>query len=167
MSYRFPQYQRRRSPMVVNSMDFNFLNHGSYSYTKSVPSSGFVDKVQPATIPWNVEPATTIKKPSLVVEVNSASQWKNYFDGSNDNNKLLVVQFTATWCGPCRHMEPVMAEFAAKYTDVVFIKIDVDKLPVVIYTLVVFLSCDISKHWMTYKVCGLLCSLWLVSLMSR
>ncbi|CAN0925819.1 Thioredoxin H7 [Linum grandiflorum] len=111
--------------MVVNSMDFNFLNHGSYS----VPSSGFVDQVQSATIPWNVEPATTIKKPSLVVEVNSASQWKNYFDGSNDNNKLLVVQFTATWCGPCRHMEPVMAEFAAKYTDVVFIKIDVDKLP--------------------------------------
>ncbi|KAL2543064.1 Thioredoxin H2 [Abeliophyllum distichum] len=40
----------------------------------------------------------------------------------------MVIDFTATWCGPCRYMEPAMNEFAAKYTDVEFIKIDVDEL---------------------------------------
>jgi len=42
----------------------------------------------------------------------------------------LVIDFTATWCGPCKSMDPVIQEFAAKYTDVEFIKIDVDELMV-------------------------------------
>lgn len=42
----------------------------------------------------------------------------------------LVIDFTATWCGPCKTMDPVIKEFAAKYTDVEFIKIDVDELMV-------------------------------------
>lgn len=42
----------------------------------------------------------------------------------------LVIEFTATWCGPCRQMEPIIKEFAAKYSDVVFIRIDVDELVV-------------------------------------
>ncbi|CAN1151359.1 Pentatricopeptide repeat-containing protein At1g59720, chloroplastic/mitochondrial [Linum perenne] len=127
MSYGFPNFQRRRSAMVVSSMDFNFPSHGSYSYKKSVPSSGFVE----SATPWKFyAEQNSIKKPSLVVEVSSVSQWRAYFDAnSKDNSKLLVIKFTATWCGPCRHMEPVMEEFAGRYTDVVFIKIDVDKLP--------------------------------------
>lgn len=41
-----------------------------------------------------------------------------------------MIDFTATWCGPCQFMAPAIDEFAAKYTDVEFIKIDVDKLAV-------------------------------------
>ncbi|CAL0308165.1 unnamed protein product [Lupinus luteus] len=40
----------------------------------------------------------------------------------------MVIDFTATRCVPCKHMKPVMREFAAKYTDVEFIKLDVDEL---------------------------------------
>lgn len=42
----------------------------------------------------------------------------------------MIIDFTATWCGPCRFMEPAITEIAAKYTDVEFIKIDVDELEV-------------------------------------
>ena len=42
----------------------------------------------------------------------------------------MVIDFTAEWCGPCKLIEPVIQEFAAKYTDVEFIKIDVDELMV-------------------------------------
>lgn len=42
----------------------------------------------------------------------------------------MVLDFTAKWCGPCKLMDPVFQEFAAKYTDVEFIKIDVDELMV-------------------------------------
>ncbi|KAF8390285.1 hypothetical protein HHK36_024810 [Tetracentron sinense] len=42
--------------------------------------------------------------------------------------KKMVMDFTATWCGPCRSMDSVIDELATKFTDVVFVKIDVDKL---------------------------------------
>lgn len=44
----------------------------------------------------------------------------------------MVIDFSATWCGPCRFMEPVINEFAEKYTDVEFVKIDVDELSVLL-----------------------------------
>lgn len=42
----------------------------------------------------------------------------------------MVVDFTASWCGPCKFMAPVFEQMAAKYTDVDFVKIDVDQLSV-------------------------------------
>jgi len=42
----------------------------------------------------------------------------------------MVVDFTASWCGPCKLMDPVIQEFATKYRDVEFVKIDVDELMV-------------------------------------
>lgn len=42
----------------------------------------------------------------------------------------MVIEFTAIWCEPCKYMDPIIEEFAAKYTDVEFIKIDVDELTV-------------------------------------
>ena len=42
----------------------------------------------------------------------------------------MVIHFTAAWCGPCRTMEPIIRDFAAKYVAVEFIQIDVDELEV-------------------------------------
>lgn len=42
----------------------------------------------------------------------------------------MVVDFAASWCGPCKFMEPAVHAMAAKYNDVDFAKIDVDELPV-------------------------------------
>lgn len=41
----------------------------------------------------------------------------------------MVIDFSTSWCGPCQFMEPVIEDFAEKYTDVLFAKIDVDELP--------------------------------------
>ncbi|KAM2781796.1 hypothetical protein FF1_011538 [Malus domestica] len=40
----------------------------------------------------------------------------------------MVIDFTAKWCGPCRAMEPIFREYANKFTDVEFVKLDVDEL---------------------------------------
>lgn len=42
----------------------------------------------------------------------------------------MVIDFAASWCGPCKFMEPAVHAMAAKFTDVQFAKIDVDELPV-------------------------------------
>jgi len=42
----------------------------------------------------------------------------------------VVVKFSATWCGPCRNAAPVYAELSLKHSDLVFVSIDVDELPV-------------------------------------
>ncbi|TKY69742.1 Thioredoxin H2 [Spatholobus suberectus] len=72
-----------------------------------------------------------VEKPSHsspVLTFHSTAKWKAHFDASKETNKLMVIDFTATWCGPCKYMDPIIKEFAAKYTDVEFIKIDVDEL---------------------------------------
>ena len=39
---------------------------------------------------------------------------------------IVLVDFWATWCGPCRQFGPVFEEASEKYPDIVFGKIDTD-----------------------------------------
>lgn len=39
----------------------------------------------------------------------------------------VVVDFFATWCGPCKMLSPVMDEISNELSDINFYKVDVDK----------------------------------------
>jgi thioredoxin 1 len=46
------------------------------------------------------------------------------------SNKICVIDFSATWCGPCKKIAPIINELAEQYKEKVFIgKIDVDENP--------------------------------------
>ena len=41
-------------------------------------------------------------------------------------DKLILIDFFATWCGPCKMLSPVLEEVSADYPDVAFAKVNVD-----------------------------------------
>ncbi len=46
-----------------------------------------------------------------------------------ESEKTVLLDFWATWCGPCRMIAPVLEEVAQEREDVKVCKIDVDKEP--------------------------------------
>ncbi|MBX2845685.1 MAG: hypothetical protein KTR13_05660 [Saprospiraceae bacterium] len=44
-----------------------------------------------------------------------------------ETDKLILIDFYATWCGPCKVMDPILEEFALEYEDQLIVyKMDVD-----------------------------------------
>lgn len=41
--------------------------------------------------------------------------------------KTVIIKYTASWCGPCRKINPKFIEFSNDYPDLQFAEIDIDK----------------------------------------
>ena len=48
------------------------------------------------------------------------------FDQEKAKNELLLVDFWAEWCGPCKSMHPIFTRMAKKYKSVRFARVNVD-----------------------------------------
>ncbi|EAZ63193.1 thioredoxin [Scheffersomyces stipitis CBS 6054] len=53
---------------------------------------------------------------------------KQEFTEALTHDGLVVVDFFATWCGPCKMIAPLLEKFSKEYTTAKFIKVDVDEL---------------------------------------
>lgn len=52
------------------------------------------------------------------------------FEGSVINSdEPVVVDFFATWCGPCRLVTPILEELSDRFKQVRFYKVDIDESP--------------------------------------
>lgn len=52
---------------------------------------------------------------------------QNYQEITNNGDRLVLIDFFATWCQPCKILMPIVEELAKERVDVDFYKIDVDQ----------------------------------------
>lgn len=70
---------------------------------------------------------------SYVTELTTETFSKEIYDMNDEDAKYLgkkpaIIDFNATWCGPCQRIAPILEELALEYKDDISIyKIDVDK----------------------------------------
>ncbi|HET9646673.1 MAG TPA: thioredoxin [Microlunatus sp.] len=48
------------------------------------------------------------------------------FESTITDNDIVLVDFWADWCGPCKRFAPVYEKASAENTDIVFAKLDTD-----------------------------------------
>lgn len=110
------------APSATNPAVCPSSDNSCSSTVFGVPAAKLARKSTPTNVVHSLrggelhEPETLEDVNSLVLRAGSAGQ-------------LVVIDFTATWCGPCQMIAPIYKELSSIYDDVVFLKVDVDENP--------------------------------------
>ncbi|XP_065853591.1 thioredoxin H-type [Euphorbia lathyris] len=60
--------------------------------------------------------------------VTTKSNWEEKLAEATKDGKIVIANFSATWCGPCRMIAPFYRELSDKYPSLMFLLVDVDEL---------------------------------------
>ena len=60
----------------------------------------------------------------MVKEINAED-----YEQLKESTNPIVIDFHATWCGPCKILSPILEELQEEMEEVEFVKLDVDQFP--------------------------------------
>ncbi|XP_062985260.1 thioredoxin-like [Elgaria multicarinata webbii] len=79
-------------------------------------------KPEPGSSDTSSEPPPEAAK--MVLIVGTLEEFSTHLKTADQ--KLIVVDFSATWCGPCKVIKPFFHSLQEKYPNVIFLEVDVD-----------------------------------------
>lgn len=62
-----------------------------------------------------------------VLSVESLEDYEKYLTEAK-TDQVVLIDFYATWCPPCRAIAPYLDELSNEHVDILFLKVDVDKV---------------------------------------
>ncbi len=84
----------------------------------------YVDKSASGTGTSSLNSSTEVSK-GMVTELTD-DNFDSFIKGTDEK---VLVDFYATWCGPCQMLIPIIDEMASENRDVLFVRVDVDACP--------------------------------------
>jgi len=67
--------------------------------------------------------------PKDVIEIHSANEFNRIL---NDYDKIIIIDFWAVWCGPCKAFAPTFKKLQQEYqNEFIFTKVNVDETPTI------------------------------------
>ncbi|GMN40617.1 hypothetical protein TIFTF001_009844 [Ficus carica] len=70
-----------------------------------------------------------------VTIINTQESWNQKLEEAKRDGKIVIANFSATWCGPCKMVAPYYCELSEKYLSLMFLVVDVDEMT------------DFSSNW--------------------
>ncbi|XP_059641905.1 thioredoxin H-type-like [Cornus florida] len=60
--------------------------------------------------------------------ITTKESWDEKLSEARRDGKIVVANFSASWCGPCRVIAPFYCELSEKHPSLMFLTVDVDEL---------------------------------------
>lgn len=61
--------------------------------------------------------------------ITTSQKWEEKILEASRDCKIVVANFSATWCSPCKVIAPAYFNLADRYSSMIFLTVDVDELP--------------------------------------
>ncbi|XP_076952180.1 thioredoxin H-type-like [Bidens hawaiensis] len=63
-----------------------------------------------------------------VTFITTKAAWNQKLLEAKTQGKIVIANFSASWCGPCKSISPLYIELSEKHPSLMFLTLDVDEL---------------------------------------
>ncbi|KAL9303672.1 hypothetical protein ACSQ67_020935 [Phaseolus vulgaris] len=60
--------------------------------------------------------------------ITTKESWDQHLKQASRDSKIVIANFSATWCGPCKMIAPYYCDLSEKHSSIMFLLVDVDEL---------------------------------------